>query len=196
MPGVIPARHGGFLKGCLVAVGALVLLLIVGGVVLYMNRWKLAAKGVSVVVEACVSASGLSQAEKDRAKALSAKLVRGLESGVLKPEALPRILTSFAGAMMYSQCSQALNGTAFSDADREAGRKTLSRYFFAVGEGTFEPMALEGDAQAPVPEELRAALKRMEEALQGASAPAPPAGFDSDEMLRQAIAAAEKLAGP
>ncbi len=137
-------RRGGALAGCLIVLGVLVVLVIVGVVIVVINGKGWVSAGIKSVAEQAIQASDLPESEKTEVLAEVTRLTDGFKSGDISFKQFIEIGTDIAEGPLIPAArvggfeSMYLAPSGLSDEEKEAGGLALSRVAQAVSEDKIE----------------------------------------------------------
>lgn len=212
-------RRGGVLQGCLIALGIVVLLLVIGIIVVVMNWRGWMAGGMVAVTEALVQNAALPQSEKQEILAHVEQLGTDFKDKKVSMEDLGRVLQEIqegpiipVGGVMYFEQKYIAN-SGMSEEEKAAASRTLDRFARGVYEEEIPDEAVdevlapikvvgpdgeETFKESPTQEEINEVLAAMKTKADDANMPDEDFEIDISDELGAAIdrALAEEPAAP
>lgn len=134
------SRDGNILVGCLVVLGIIVLLLVIGGIIVAMNWRSWAASGFRSVSDQVIAQAELPAEEKDEVKVVMNGLIDDFESGDLTLEEVGAIFEELESSPLLSAGGVlAFNSMYVRPSDLEEEQKAdISLQMSRVGRGIYE----------------------------------------------------------
>lgn len=201
-------RHGGVIQGCLIALGVVLLLAVIGGVVVALNFKSWTASAGAAVAKAAIDESELPEAEKPEIKAIIDQLRDEVKADRVTLEEVGKIFEGInespilaTGAALQFQ-GMYVTPSKLSDEEKAASAVTFDRLAQALTEQkikwndlekVLEPIAYEtadGKMEFQKPEavsedEIRQVISQAQQAADDAGMSAEPTKIDlSDEFLK------------
>lgn len=147
--------RGSVLTGCLVALGVLVLLLVIGGVIVAMNWRSWTARGMHSVVEAGLSGSTLPVAEQDEIMAVVDGFTAEFKAGAVSASQFGQVFKELAESPILPSIVVAgvnadyIVDSELSDEEKAAGAKDLSRFVQGIYTGDISQTKID-DVTEPI----------------------------------------------
>ncbi|GAB4386354.1 MAG: hypothetical protein Kow0022_15080 [Phycisphaerales bacterium] len=210
-------RRGGFVQGCLVALGVVLLLLIVGGVVVALNFRSWSASAGAAVARAVIEESELPEAEKPEIVAIIDELRDEVKAKRVTLDEVAGIFADFnrspilaTGAAMQFQAMY-VKPSKLTDDEKAASAVTFDRLAQAITEEKIrwkdlekilDPIAYKTSGghlefqkpQAVSEDEIRRVIAQAKQAADDAGVPAEPMSIDLSDEFRKYVE--ERLGRP
>lgn len=148
-------RTGGILAGCLVAVGVIVVLLVIGGVILALNWRSWTSKGMQSIVQAAVDKSTLPEAEKQEVLAVVDEFTAEFEAGDVTASQFGRVFEELTKSplipamLVMSVDSGYIAKSELTPEEKTEGSKNLSRFVRGVFDGSISQTKID-DVTEPI----------------------------------------------
>ena len=199
---------GGCLRGCLIAAGILLLLLVVAGVVISFTWRSIASSIGRQAVTAVLEESGLDDAEKQEIREQMERIFAALESGELTSEQADRLFVELGASELSASIiagaieRQYFDASGLSDAEKEAGRMAIHRCVRGVLDDKLSQEDLDAVLaniatrqedgswelkDTVTDEELREFLRQATEKADAAGIPAEVEPVDPSDEIRRII---------
>ena len=148
-------RRGGVLAGCLIALGVLVLLLVIGGVVVAMNWRSWAATGMDSAFTAIIDKAELAPADADAMKGEVASLMQDFRDEKVSFADLGKVLESVAESPVLAAASimvvdkSYIGASELTAEEKAEGSTQLSRFVRGLFAGDISKTKID-DATEPL----------------------------------------------
>lgn len=210
-------RRGGFVQGCLVALGVVLLLLIVGGVVVALNFRSWSASAGAAFAKAVIEKSELPEAERPEIIAIIDQLRDEVKAKRVTLDEVAVIFADFnhspilaTGAAMQFQAMY-VKPSKLTDDEKAASAVAFDRLAQAIAEKKIrwkdlekilEPIAYKTSnnnlefqkPEAVSEDEIRRVISQAQQAADDAGVPAEPTKIDLSDEFRKYIE--ERLGRP
>lgn len=210
-----PARRGGALKGCLIAVAVVVVLVIAAGVVVWLNWKNIAAGGMKVTTAAMVDASTIPDDQKTHIKTRMDTVFNDWKAEKITGEQLGKVMDEIAKgpvlnmAMVGMVNMKYVEPSALTKEEKAAADIALQRFARGVFEKSIPQSEVEtvlgmirrtdtpGQNQFKetlTPDELKKLIDHVKDQADKAKVPDEPFKVDYASEIDKAIDAALKPA--
>lgn len=148
-------RRGGVIQGCLIALGVLLLLAIIGGVIVAMNWRSWTASGMRTAVTEAVQKSTLPPAEQAEVIAVVDQFADDFKDGSVTASQFFDVLTGFSESPMVPAMivsgmqSEYVDKSTLTPEEKADGNKQLSRFVHGVYDKSI-PQTKIDDVAAPI----------------------------------------------
>lgn len=204
----IAARRGNILVGCLAALGVVAVLVVIGGIVLWMNWKGWSASAMNATMKAAVQESKLPAGQQTRINTQVDQLTAAFEAGDVTMEDLMEVVQALdghpilpVGLLEYVE-TNSLKAEGLTDEERAAGELATQRIQRAMVEGQMvladldpilEPISqrdADGDLQPlqnPTAPQVRLYIEAAQKKADELNIPAEPYQVDVAEQIERLI---------